>query len=157
MSAFGGVDGPSDPNAAILGPQDIARDENGPIPGARQRSPWRDEQVADDESQFLAQWVKVWPVDEPGRPAFVQWFDTGPYEEQDYEYVFGDGTQRPANEANRSSENLGAGIDFSPAAAIYLGAAGGSGTFSWSFIDAADVPDGPWKVYPAIDNKPDWE
>ena len=182
VGAFGGIDGPTDPNAAISGPQDIARDEHGmpteftprfnpyyfalpanefdeqgPIPGAREHSPWSDEPVADDESLFLGRWIKIWPVGDPERVTYGQWLDTGPFVEQDYEYVFGDGSQRPANEVNRSADNLGAGIDLSPAMALALGAEGGSGDFSWQFVDTAAVPNGPWSAYPPISNRPDWE
>jgi hypothetical protein len=124
-------------------------DENGLIEGAREQSPWADEPVSDDESLFKGRWVQVTAGE---NTVFAQWMDVGPNSEDDYGYVFGDGSQQPKNDFG-----LRAGIDLSPAAAISLGFDDGGIEVSWQFVDAADVPDGPWSQYPPIDNKTHWE
>ncbi len=165
---LGGYDGPITPNGSIL---DVPRDANGVvteftplhnpyyfalpaaefnnlglISGAREASPWADEIVAEGESLFK------------GRPAaitagnttiYAQWLDVGPNATDDYDYVFGDGSQPPKNDFG-----LRAGIDLSPAAAVALGFTDGSQPVSWRFVD--EMPDGPWNQYPPIDNKTYW-
>lgn len=69
---------------------------------------------------------------------YAQWEDVGPFETDDSAYVFGPATARPKNH-----ENQNAGIDFSPACSLYLHT-GGMGKVSWQFVEAADVPSGPW-------------
>ena len=88
------------------------------------------------ESIIKNRWIKVLyaPVGAEDRTAYVQWEDVGPLNDDDYEYVFGD--KQPAFKKS--------GIDLSPAAAYYLGI-DGVGKVNWSFIDADEVPDGPWK------------
>jgi hypothetical protein len=168
---FGGYDGPTRINGAI---HDVARDghgvvtefkprhnpfyfalpagefnEDGLIPGARERSPWANEQVNYDESLFKGRWIQVTADD---KTIYAQWLDIGPNAEDDYDYVFGDDTQQPKN-----TFGLRAGLDLSPAAAISLGFDDGGQQVGWRFVDAADVPDGPWKQYPPIDNKTYWD
>jgi hypothetical protein len=58
----------------------------------------------------------------------------GPFGEEDFNYVFGD--QRP--------EEKRAGLDLSQGATDYLHL-NGQEKVDWHFIDATDVPDGPWK------------
>ena len=72
-----------------------------------------------------------------GKTAYAQWQDVGPNEEYDPDYVFG--TVAPKNTFGAK-----AGLDVSPAVRDYLGLDGDNHT-SWSFIPAANVPDGPWK------------
>ncbi len=167
---FGGYDGPATPNGGIL---DVPRDangvvteftpqhnpyyfalpagefdENGLIPGARERSPWADKTVGEDESLFKGRWIRV---TNGQSTIYAQWLDVGPNEEQDYDYTFGDGTQQP-----RNTFGLSAGLDLSPAAATGLGYNDGGLTVSWSFVDPEDVLSGPWSDYPPIDNKTYW-
>lgn len=71
-----------------------------------------------------------------GRSAYAQWEDIGPSVYDDFDYVFG--TAAPKN-----TWGLRAGIDLSPAARDYLGAS--NKRVDWRFVDASDVPSGPWR------------
>lgn len=74
-----------------------------------------------------------------GRTCYAQWSDCGPFVTTDADYVFGEA--RPTN-----TKNGGAGIDLAPSVRDYLGFRSGSAC-DWRFVEAADVPDGPWKDY----------
>jgi len=76
-----------------------------------------------------------------GRTCFAQWEDVGPYYEDDWKYVFGNGTQEP-----RQNSNGTMGMEISPAIRDYL-QMGKNGYCDWKFVDATSVPDGPWKYY----------
>ncbi|MFW6138277.1 MAG: hypothetical protein ACOC7U_03800 [Spirochaetota bacterium] len=71
-----------------------------------------------------------------GKVCYAQWEDVGPFEVDDWEYVFG--KKRPKNKRNG-----GVGLDISPACFQYLGMEDNDYT-SWKFVDFKDVPDGPW-------------
>jgi hypothetical protein len=73
-----------------------------------------------------------------GKSCFAQWEDVGPSEENDFDWVFGS-ARKPKNQYD-----LKAGLDISPAAAHYLGIEDSART-EWRFVDASEVPDGPWK------------
>jgi hypothetical protein len=73
-----------------------------------------------------------------GQICYAQWEDVGPFETDDWQYVFGDA--RP-----KTRKNKGAGLDISPAVRDYLGIPSGYGTVDWRFVDIDEVPDGPWK------------
>lgn len=73
---------------------------------------------------------------------YAQWEDVGPFETDDWEYVFGD--KRPKTKGNR-----GAGLDVSPAVRDFLEFPGGYGTVDWRFVDIDEVPDGPWRQHGA--------
>jgi hypothetical protein len=75
------------------------------------------------------------------RTCYAQWSDCGPFSTEDAKYVFG-------NTAPANRENGGAGIDFSPAVRDHLGFKSG-GKCDWRFVDLAEVPEGPWKLYGA--------
>lgn len=75
-------------------------------------------------------WIKVTNGD---RTAYAQWEDVGPFETDDHPYVFGD--EKPKESR--------AGLDLSPATAAALGI-DGRGQVSWRFVEADDVPAGPW-------------
>ena len=75
-------------------------------------------------------WIEVRHA---GRTAYAQWQDVGPFETDDWPYVFGDAAPAYA----------GAGLDLSPATAAALGI-DGRGQVSWRFVEADDVPPGPW-------------
>ena len=168
---FGGVDDPENRNQRGL-PADFTPkenpfyvalpasefDKNGLIAGARASSPWVDEisLLQFDESLFKGRWVEVMNP-ETGEAVYGQWVDTGPSADpkgaRDYEYVFGDGSVTPKNDFG-----LKAGIDVSPAMAHHLGfdiAIGGIEVV-WRFVDPQDIPDGPWRDFPPIDNKTHW-
>ncbi|MEI6071988.1 MAG: hypothetical protein WCS31_09360 [Verrucomicrobiae bacterium] len=74
-----------------------------------------------------------------GRIAYAQWEDCGPFRTDHWQYVFKD--QRPLPNLNK-----GAGLDISPAVRDYLGM-GGTDVTDWKFVDARDVPPGPWTKY----------
>lgn len=74
-----------------------------------------------------------------GKSCFAQWQDVGPFEENDFEWVFGNAA-KPRNQTG-----LKAGLDISPAAAQYLGIKDSAKT-EWRFVEAPAVPDGPWKA-----------
>jgi hypothetical protein len=73
------------------------------------------------------------------RTCYAQWSDCGPFVTTDADYVFGNA--RPSN-----IQNDGAGIDLSPAVRDYLGLRG-MGRVDWRFVEAQEVPDGPWRMY----------
>ncbi|WP_456433301.1 endo alpha-1,4 polygalactosaminidase [Nitratifractor sp.] len=89
---------------------------------------------APGQSLCKNRWIRIRKGD---RVAYAQWEDAGPFGEDDAEYVFGDA--RPKN-----ARNDHAGIDLSPAVRDYLGA-GDVDRVDWRFVDASEVPDGPWK------------
>ena len=83
------------------------------------------------------QWIAIRKGD---RVCYAQWEDVGPFETDDWNYVFGD--SRP-----KAKKNRGAGLDVSPAVRDYLNFGGGYGTVDWRFVDLDEVPDGPWKSW----------
>lgn len=129
-------------------------DKNGPIVGAHEASPWADEATGEGKSLFKGRWIEV---EKDGAKVYAQWVDCGPSDDpngiRDYEYVFGDDDARPKN-----AFGLKAGLDLSPAAANALGFGieEGGANVSWRFVEADDVPNGPWKDYPPIDNQTHW-
>ncbi|MET0449560.1 MAG: hypothetical protein ABW004_14190 [Aeromicrobium sp.] len=109
------------------------------VPWAREEpySSW-----VDDRSRSLMKdrWVQVRHGD---RECFGQIEDAGPGEYHDIAYVFGTNDERPANERYN-----GAGMDVSPAMNGCLGLTeldGEDDRVDWRFVDADDVPPGPWK------------
>lgn len=77
-----------------------------------------------------------------GRVCYGQIEDAGPGEYDDAGYVFGTGNARPAN-----TRYNGAGLDVSPAlngCLAFTELDGDDDQVDWRFVDAADVPDGPW-------------
>jgi len=78
-----------------------------------------------------------------GRTCYGQIEDAGPGDYHDAKYVFGSHNARPAN------RRYGwAGLDVSPALNGCLAFSelnGESDRVSWRFVDAVDVPPGPWK------------
>jgi hypothetical protein len=99
--------------------------------------PWfRDCFEKQGKSVLKGRWVAI---HHGGRTVFAQWEDCGPFRTDHWQYVFG--TQTP-----RWNLNRGAGLDISPATRDYLGM-GKNDLCDWKFVDAASVPDGPWKYY----------
>ncbi len=74
-----------------------------------------------------------------GRIAYAQWEDCGPFRTDHWQYVFGSAIPLP-------NLNKGAGLDVSPAVRDYLGM-GGTDVTDWKFVDARDVPPGPWTKF----------
>lgn len=95
-------------------------------------------------------WVKLWrTVGGATVTAYGQIEDAGPYVYDDEAYVFDTGDARPQSKQARN-----AGLDVSPAlrdALRFAGTSladqqnGDSNTVSWQFVDASQVPAGPWK------------
>lgn len=86
------------------------------------------------DSMCKNQWIKI---TKGGKTVYAQWEDVGPFGEDDKAYVFGGATPK-------SKENSHAGLDVSPAVHDYLGLSDVDKT-DWQFVDADQVPDGPWK------------
>ena len=74
------------------------------------------------------------------RVAYAQWEDAGPFRTDHYQYVFGQEYPRP-------NLNGGAGLDVSPAVRDYLGMGQTRDVCAWKFVEANEVPNGPWKLY----------
>lgn len=73
------------------------------------------------------------------RICYAQWEDCGPFRTDHWQYVFGNDRPKP-------NLNQGAGLDVSPAVRDYLGM-GNKDVCDWKFVDAKDVPQGPWTKY----------
>lgn len=93
-------------------------------------------------------WVQIY---NGSRSCYAQWEDCGPWETDDWEFVFG--TKPP-----KTKQNGAAGIDLSPSIRDYLGLRSGQ-KVHWRFVEAGQVPFGPWKKYgqenPAAAKSPD--
>jgi hypothetical protein len=81
-------------------------------------------------------WVQIY---NGSRSCYAQWEDCGPWETDDWEFVFG--TKPP-----KTTQNGAAGIDLSPSVRDYLGLRSGQ-KVHWRFVEAGQVPYGPWKKY----------
>lgn len=112
---------------------DIER--GGPKPEAAKVIPWyRRDKNGKYESVCRGMWVQIYYK---GKYCFAQWEDCGPFNTDDWAYVFKGA--RPRNTAN-----YGAGIDISPAVRDYLGIPGGAAKVHWRFVEFNRVPGGPW-------------
>ncbi len=88
------------------------------------------------ETVCKGRWVQIYN----GRSScYAQWEDCGPWVTDDWEYVFG-------NKPPQTTQNGAAGIDISPAVRDYLTLEPGK-KVHWRFVEAAQVPYGPWKKY----------
>lgn len=87
-------------------------------------------------STLKGRWLQIYVNN---RSCYAQWEDVGPFVVDDWRYVFG--TQNPKNYSNN-----GAGLDISPAVRDYLGIASGR-KVHWRFVEASQVPYGPWKKF----------
>lgn len=81
-------------------------------------------------------WVQIF---HNGRSCYAQWEDCGPWETDDWPFVFGN--RKPSN-----TRNQGAGIDLSPSIRDYLRLKS-SDKVHWRFVEDGQVPHGPWKKY----------
>jgi hypothetical protein len=93
---------------------------------------------APGETVCKGRWVQIY---NGRRSCYAQWEDCGPWVTDDWQYVFGNSNKPP-----KTKQNGGAGIDLSPAIRDYLGLASGK-KVHWRFVEAAEVPYGPWKKY----------
>jgi hypothetical protein len=97
--------------------------------------PWaKDMKLGESVSYCKNRWIKIIKDD---KVAYGQWEDVGPFGEDDVSYVFG--SAEPKSKTNKH-----AGLDVSPAVRDFLGISG-KDMIDWQFIEAGDVPDGPWK------------
>ena len=96
------------------------------------------------KSVLKGRWIAI---HHGGRTCFAQWEDCGPFRTDHWQYVFGVPRGNSiAFERPRPNLNHGAGLDISPAVRDYLGM-GKNDVCDWKFVEAASVPDGPWKFY----------
>jgi len=107
--------------------------------GIRKKSvsqiPWYDASADQETYSFMKnRWVEIFSN---GKTCYGQIEDTGPYEEDDWNYVFG-------TAAPRNSIGIKSGIDISPALNDCL-ELNGLGKTNWRFIEEGAVPAGPWK------------
>lgn len=106
---------------------------------------WYDKELASRSGSLLKnRWIKIIYK---GNSCFAQWENVGPYETDDWEYVFGEA--EPKNQFGQK-----AGIDISPAVRDCL-QAGGVSKVDWYFIDEEEVPNGPWKEI-ITTSEPSW-
>ena len=94
----------------------------------------------DSESMMKNRWVKLINKD---IVCYGQIQDAGPYEYDDFKYVFGDGSIKPKNKLANE-----AGMDVSPAlrdCLQFVGENNAENRIDWQFIDFAGVPEGPWR------------
>ncbi|MCW2771344.1 MAG: hypothetical protein JWR27_2777 [Aeromicrobium sp.] len=102
--------------------------------------PYRDWVTTRSRSLMKNRWVEM---RRDGRNCFGQIQDAGPGQYHDATYVFGDDDARPVNRRFN-----GAGMDVSPAINGCLNFSQLDGTddrVDWRFVEAEEVPDGPWK------------
>lgn len=151
MHNFGGVDDPKNRNGyfpATFRPRQnpfyIALPYNDIAPGGGRFKP---------EASRLIKWfhreAKVpgrsvcknrWLAIHKGhKVCYAQWKDCGPFYTDDYNYVFGKARPKPNRNGN-------AGLDISPAVRDFLGVKSGE-RVSWKFVEAEDVPVGPWEEW----------
>lgn len=101
--------------------------------------PWAQEKKwGPYESMIKNRWVKLI---KNNLICYGQIEDAGPYEYDDYEYVFN-------NKAPKNKLAYNAGLDVSPALRDCLkfdGLNTDDNKVDWQFIDKKDVPPGPWK------------
>src|SRR5215469_12059582 len=134
---FGGVDSPANRNGYMpsafrprQNPFYVAlpygeTDDNGALKESAKMIPG----YGTDQTPITKnRWVEI---RRKGKSCFAQWQDVGPYEADDFDWVFGDST-RPKN-----TFGLKAGLDISPAAAQYLGM-DDSGITEWRFVEEND-------------------
>jgi len=102
---------------------------------------------APGKTVLKGRWVQIYFG---GRSCYAQWEDCGPWNTDDWEYVFG-------SKPPKTTENGGAGIDLSPSVRDYLILRSGQ-KVHWRFVEASQVPYGPWKKFGAAQpaaNNPD--
>lgn len=106
-------------------------------PEARRAIPWFNQAFErPGKSVLKGRWVAI---KRGNKICYAQWEDCGPFRTDHWQYVFGN--QRPLPNLNQ-----GAGLDVSPAVRDYLGMHGKDVT-DWKFVEARDVPAGPWTKY----------
>jgi hypothetical protein len=111
---------------------------------ASQVIPWTSSKKwGENESMLKNRWIKIM---KGNNVCYAQWEDAGPYVYNDANYVFGTNDVRP-----KSKEANNAGMDVSPAVRDCLkfdGLNNDTNKVSWQFLEAAEIPAGPWKDIP---------
>ena len=106
-------------------------------PEAAQVVPWFKETfVRSGQTVLKGRWVAI---RQGARTCYAQWEDVGPFQTDNWEYVFG-------NERPRPNLNRGAGLDVSPGVRDYLRLSPTDVT-EWKFVEEVEVPPGPWTLY----------
>ena len=105
-------------------------------PETREVVPWFDPHThINGESICRNRWVAIRQGDQV---CYAQWTEVGPYEANDWYYVFGNGPQPTSGHPE--------GIGISPAVRDCLGYAPLS-TVDWRFVEEELVPEGPWRKF----------
>ncbi len=100
--------------------------------------PWFKERYTSfGETVVKGQWVAI---RFGARTCYAQWEDVGPFETDDFDYVFGDNPQP------KTVKNKGAGLDVSPSVRDFLGLRSGQ-RCDWRFVELEEVPPGPWRSF----------
>jgi hypothetical protein len=106
-------------------------------PEAARVIPWfRDSFVCDGQSVCKGRWLAI---RHGQRTCYAQWEDVGPFDIDNWQYVFRGDRPRP-------NRNCDAGLDVSPAVRDYLGMSG-KDVCDWKFVHVYAVPSGPWALY----------
>ena len=138
MTHYGGCDGVVD-HHGVCG-FEYRNPDNGffPLHMTPRQNPFYLDLPLEDQGLMQHRWVQL---EKDKRTCFGQVEDAGPAVYTDRAYVLG--TARPAN-----TRFNGAGMDVSPALYGCLGFTAGpdaaSDMLNWRFVDASDVPAGPW-------------
>ncbi len=154
VSSFGGYDDPKSSGREGYRPKKFEPGQNpfyialpyndvqsggvGTKPSARAMVPWfKKKFYRNGRTVLKGRWLAIRRGD---KVCYAQWEDVGPFETDDWQYVFGD--SRPKNQVKNSA----AGLDVSPAVRDYLGFSTRA-SCDWRFVDEDEVPDGPWKKW----------
>lgn len=148
QSHFGGVDTPGKRQNQDNWPSGFKPKENpfyaalpydeltsrGDVKKSAKKIPWYDDKRPPTKTYSILKnrWIMV---KFGTRTAYVQWEDVGPGGSDDASYVF----------EGEAPKNKTAGIGLSPATMFYLAAKDGDAV-DWRFVDADQVPAGPWKT-----------
>ncbi|HET8575124.1 MAG TPA: hypothetical protein VFM02_03065 [Candidatus Paceibacterota bacterium] len=112
-------------------------DDNGDQRPNAKLIPWYSPDFPKDHSLMKNHWIEI----RQGQyTCYAQIEDVGPYEENDFGYVFGN------NPTPKNQIDLKAGLDVSPAVRDCLHIQDGSAQTYWRFVDANDVPPGAWRM-----------
>lgn len=148
---YGGYDNPNDRTKYYtpkgftprLNPFYVALPYNDVAPGNKTKPeayrviPWFKKKFKRPGRTVLkSKWIAI---KHAGKVCFAQWEDCGPFNTDDWRYVFG-------NEKPKNFQNNGAAIDISPAVRDYLGLKSGE-KCDWRFVDLKEIRPGPWMVY----------
>lgn len=112
----------------------IERNEDDTVKASARRIPWYSDMLFENGVLLKNHWVEV---RSGATSCYGQWEDVGPFETDDFAYVFGEAP------SPKNTVDARAGIDLSPAMRDCLKVDDVS-TVAWRFVDATHVPQGPW-------------